>query len=1078
MVISIKTQVKLLDLLVCWISLKQGIKFKDSKPDNVHINLQLINSFLFFQIIINVKYEISKSSHSKEEMEMRLQIIHISDLHIDGKNASYEINVKKMVKSLNSIGEADECVIICSGDLALKGKRMEYKFIGGFLGALYKALENLRFKGKHIHFVCVPGNHDIDFDLLKREYNSNDVDEASNNELNEIIDDYIDSMKAFWGFAKYREWFTDNQIVSKKVIEFNKHKVGFVAVNTAPLSMLGGNPEDMGRHYLSEKHMRMIEDTTEADVNMLVMHHSIEWFTSTCKDKLRKIISKKYALLLTGHEHEPVGESRNINEKGDIICIQGNALRGYSTEGNGFCTITMDFNKDTVVGHSVIWKNNYYIPKEILKGKIKKNFKGDISISQGFLEELSFDDNKMEIDDYFVFPTLSYNSHNEKEEIEKYDIELVDDALELIYSNNKIIINGEYKSGKTTLLKQLFKKILFDGKIPLLLSASNINKKDIKKVVQYAFNEQYNNKDNEYDIFLQLPAEEKILLLDEADLLSKFSLNDLIRKNESKFGKIIVFCERVINLNIQEQVVDALVENQPLQLTIKPFLFSKRKELIANVLKNENEGKHYDIKLEVKKINEIINREIKFFNLNPEFIINFVNQYKREHRLEFSSGMNVFNVVYENSIKNKIIHNSKDIDPTLVINVLRELAYYMHFNKKTYISDSEISSLIKEYNKEYRQNVKSRLFMNATTNSKILIENGNMYRLKDKTLVAYFVAQAINQKYYQDENVEDKLKNILKNLCFSNNSDIILFLAFITNNPKFLNIIIEGAKTHFNEQEELCFDNENVKFVLDSSISVKRTLPTNEERQQREVEITKHEDIRLSDVVELINEYDYTEEDLMKLENQVLISLKYVEILSKILPVFCQNLKADQQDKFVELIYKCPNQFLCSLLRDVDNNFDEYVQGLFEAVSVQRQEKNMKEISVDSVKRMIEMITSSLIIVLYQWVTEAATTEQSISALDAFDFNINSNYQLMNLMIQSKYGDIAQFSKRAKELDKNLDRKLEKSIIFYTVRDYFLKNDIETYGEAQSLMDHFFENQSKQRLKMEMAKKKLTDNRT
>lgn len=95
MVISIKTQVKLLDLLVCWISLKQGIKFKDSKPDNVHINLQLINSFLFFQIIINVKYEISKSSHSKEEMEMRLQIIHISDLHIDGKNASYEINVKK-----------------------------------------------------------------------------------------------------------------------------------------------------------------------------------------------------------------------------------------------------------------------------------------------------------------------------------------------------------------------------------------------------------------------------------------------------------------------------------------------------------------------------------------------------------------------------------------------------------------------------------------------------------------------------------------------------------------------------------------------------------------------------------------------------------------------------------------------------------------------------------------------------------------------------------------------------------------------------------------------------------------------
>ena len=145
---------------------------------------------------------------------------------------------------------------------------------------------------------------------------------------------------------------------------------------------------------------------------------------------------------------------------------------------------------------------------------------------------------------------------------------------------------------------------------------------------------------------------------------------------------------------------------------------------------------------------------------------------------------------------------------------------------------------------------------------------------------------------------------------------------------------------------------------------------------------------------------------------------------------------------------------------------------------MQRQEKNMKEIRVDSVKRMIELISSSLIIALYQLVVDTATTEQSISALDAFDFSINSNYQLMNLMMKSKHGDITQFSKRAKELDKILDRKLEKSIIFYTVRDYFLEYNKDIYGKAQSLMDHFFGKQSKQRLKMEMAKKRLTNNRT
>ncbi len=73
----------------------------------------------------------------------------------------------------------------------------------------------------------------------------------------------------------------------------------------------------------------------------------------------------------------------------------------------------------------------------------------------------------------------------------------------------------------------------------------------------------------------------------------------------------------------------------------------------------------------------------------------------------------------------------------------------------------------------------------------------------------------------------------------------------------------------------------------------------------------------------------------------------------------------------------------------------------------------------------------------------------------------------------SRMGDISVFSKRAQELDRKACSKLERSIIKYTVRDYFLRNNVTFYGEAQSLLDHFFREQPNYDLKMENARKRI-----
>ncbi len=1004
---------------------------------------------------------------------MRLQLIHLSDIHFEKKEHPFKIQIDKMMQAINSIEVADECIIVLSGDLAAKGKKIEYRFVSSLLGAIFKNLERNNYQGKKIEFVCVPGNHDINFATLNISFQ--DIVKAYKEDRIEVlVDTYLNNMNAFFDFARHMKCFLDDNIVSKKVMSFGEKKIGFVMLNTAPLSVLGGNSEDMGNHFLSDEQLIQIEQAMEANINVLVMHHSIEWFQSTCKDRLRKIISKKYSLVITGHEHEPIGESRNINGFGEVQCIQGNALYGYTKDGNGFCTVNIDMQNNKMIAYSFLWNKSIYVPKKILEHKIKTCFGGEMIVNNAFLDEIGKDSYKREIDEYYVFPSLSYNIFKENEEIEKQDIESENELMELISKYQKIEITGDHKAGKTVLAQRLFRQFLSQGKTPILITASDINKKKIEKTIEYAFRDQYDVEDNTYEEYIQMDISKKIVLLDEANLICKNVFDTLLTFLENNFEKVIIFSEEKIDLDIRKQVVSAMVEEDLLHLSIKPFLYVKRKKLISNIL-SCNEEREYDIEKETNKINNIINMQVKYFHLDPEFIINFVNQYDKDYRFQFSTGMNVFNIVYESSIKNRIIVNANNIDATIVINILREIAYYMHFSKKNVVGIDEITNIIEQYGKEYRQHINVRLFFEAALNAKILVENANEIRFKEHTLVAYFVAQAINQKYFQDEDIKGNLDYLLKNLCFSINSDIVLFLALITNNPKFVNIIIDGAKTHFANQEELSFDRENVKFLLDTSIPIKNTVPNKQERQQREAILAKQEEeVKLSDLVELVNEYDYSEEDLEKVENQIVISFKYLEILSKTLPAFCQNMKAAQQDRLVSLIYKCPNQFLYMLLRDIGENFEEYCNTLYKEVSTLRKEKNIAEVNLDSVKHMIEQVSALLVIAMYQFVASTSATEQSIDALNEFDFNYNANYKLQNFMMLSRIEDVSAFKRRAQRLDKEMENKLEKSIIKFTVREYLLRNNIEIYGEAQSLLDYFFYGQSSKKLKMEIAKRRIT----
>lgn len=48
----------------------------------------------------------------------------------------------------------------------------------------------------------------------------------------------------------------------------------------------------MGNHYLSESELKKIDDATDADINILVLHHSIEWLRTSYKEKCERVLQK------------------------------------------------------------------------------------------------------------------------------------------------------------------------------------------------------------------------------------------------------------------------------------------------------------------------------------------------------------------------------------------------------------------------------------------------------------------------------------------------------------------------------------------------------------------------------------------------------------------------------------------------------------------------------------------------------------------------------------------------------------------------------------------------------------------
>lgn len=1004
---------------------------------------------------------------------MKILFLHLSDAHLRANIDLRLININAIVNSLAQIGEFDECALVFSGDIANSGDKNAYANAGKLVGYIAKNISQKYIDGKIVQTLIVPGNHDNlvknkDRDNLELEsyYEKKEVDLKFNDDLEELSN--------FYEFAKRNRCFSKNKVIDVRKLKFDNFVIKVNLINSAPFSLLGSGNRDKGMHYIPLLEFEKLNIDLRQKYTISVIHHSPEWFSDASKHKLYNALNESTDLLFVGHEHFALNEDKNVNGK-HIDISSGVALYGTKTE-HGFNALILDTEAHTLVGYKYIYNGKIYKPTKVIDNKnVMFNTNSSFKFTPEFQKELLTDANERDGENYskyFVFPSLEPKDNNS--DLKNFTVTSDSKFKELLSLKTKISIEGSSRTGKSILAKYLTNQLSEDYTV-LYLTEDSFAFKNTSNIVKYALQNEFGD-DADIDEFLQLEKEMKILIVDGNDKVDKEKWSAFLDEYSEQFGHIITFCGLDWNLNIKDRTVEELTENAFFYLKICPFYYVKREQLIKKICSNYLvEYPLLDVEEKSRKINEDITNQIKYFQLTPDFIHQFVDYYIQFSHIKTQNETNVFSKVFVANITYRISKNTKeenDIDEILI--ALDYVAHYIHFVKKYQkITYKEFENAVEEYKKRYdNEELNTKYVHTVAIKSNILKESSTSFELEfcDENLLAYFVAQHMNRTCQMGERPED-LKEVLDNICFGINGDVILFLSYITSNTQILTPILQSIFAHMNEWTELDIDKNNIEYLSKVSNTSTPKLPDKKDKEKIKEEKNKMEKEIIEDKESQADSlYSYDASKVNSFSNKIAKSINYLELVAKILPNFRFMLEGDEKKAITNILYTYPNKLLYFMLKDIDENCSKIIEDI-----LKKKPKTRKGILIteDMITRELQNQSMAYILSIYDFVSMTAATPKTIGDLEKFDYSQNTNYKIQNLMMQENIANFKTFATRAEEIFDSTDLPLIMQMVTLIVRKYFIYHDVEMHGDSIHLIDKFFGKDQRKNFQILQAKNQI-----
>lgn len=284
---------------------------------------------------------------------MNTLIIYVSDIHFTGRKPENEgvvLNafLKDVKKQLDGIPHKETFVFI-GGDLVQKADdKGTYDLLWT---DLIVPLQNFGIPKEH--FICVPGNHDIQRTKIQENkilYTAFLNQKITEGDFNDFIENQDNKNLLINKFENFEYFVTQKmECVNYSPIGFNielNDEWSVYCLNSSLTSFAGiedpQNPtlkDDKGHLNIAT---RALYDWVKINSKkkILMLHHPFEFLTEWSSSELKKIVKLHFDIVLTGHTHEQNIFCNNNNIDSFIWCMAPQ-LYTDKTDKLGYCFIEL-----------------------------------------------------------------------------------------------------------------------------------------------------------------------------------------------------------------------------------------------------------------------------------------------------------------------------------------------------------------------------------------------------------------------------------------------------------------------------------------------------------------------------------------------------------------------------------------------------------------------------------------------------------------------------------------------------------------------------------------------------------------
>lgn len=1004
---------------------------------------------------------------------MRIVFLHLSDLHLQDRAGIHPAKIQGVVKSLAIYKPFDGIVVILSGDIAAKGEQNQYKLAATFLGRLTAELKDLYLVNeKNIKVLIVPGNHDVDREG-KAQLLSEQIRNFSEEQRDRQLRFQLNQMRNYLKFSDKNGCFTfgdfSSELMARKILHFSSgYRIEANLINTAPFSC----GQDDGLHYLPEEVIQLLTRPSDADMSIIVMHHSPDWFGFEQRKELEKVIAQRCSVAFYGHEHLPGAQHISYDNGCRLIKQAGGAWWQRSAPlMSDYYAALFDSVSWKYSLSKFSWDANTSAFNDTLQNTytlMSKSLQGiDLIYQEDYIASVMADIKNSisrDISDYYVFLPLRFGTS--KEYSRDKVIHRMEDLLSFTKKNKYVSIQGGSNSGKTTLLKMLFKELRKDFAV-LYCGIDDITGRSqenvLKELVQNSFG------DNTYSLFCQIPVEKKVILIDDLHRIAPKHLHKFLRGIEDLFGTIVVASEETSQFDVVQMVKDHMKSNREFKkASISRLYAEKRLELIQKIV-SLRVGKDDPKAIEqARTLEHYLNSYKLDFRAEVNFVVQFVDYYCVHSGELDKSDATVFSKVFEASIESAIAPYliQRRETPNDIIVALSEIAYYIHFRREYPISAEHIHQVVEEYCRYYdNRYLTVARFIEIAEASGLLVKmvSGYEYRFASKNHLAYFVAKALNRKFHDTGSTTD-LETITRQACFGINGDILLFLTYISDNVSIPRILLEQAISSVMDWEEFDLSNIDIKYLHTIPIGQINAPEGNQREQEIKQKSVEEEERDLP--IETLDIYDYDETQLERINNQLLRAFLQMRIISRNFSAFMSILPAQVKRDYVQTMYQLPNKIFNQWAKLVDDNLDQLEDEIAEWQK--SPDFDGKKLSREDILKLFQDVSLNMLLNLYFAVSSYGVNNNTVDYLSQQDYiDASLNYRIQRLMFREKVDDCQTVIREAEEIFECRNDGIIRNLILAILHHLLIYSDKLPDRERRRISSKYFAPQVRPKILLE-----------